>query len=233
MFLIINYDALSFITSQHRVRTNIFDVPRPDPCGHHTIHIQLPLIKDMLSSKIKQLQPRDRPKFIEKFVEYDSEVGKACSIIKSTLTKMVVKQYELADTFAELIDDVLRAESGDPDNAAEAPQTAKPPDIYQHMSSGYLPSLSFIQFMYLTLRIYQFLLFEYYNFLITEEQIHEGTQNTQDMTMPSQPNTELTGTQFEEIHEKQQQMRRAFEGCPDDLETNITPNAENQVFYAV
>jgi hypothetical protein len=54
------------------------------------------------------------------------------------------------------------------------------------------------------------------------------------MTMPySQPNTELTGTQFEEIHEKQQQMRRAFEGCPNDLETNITPNVENQVFYAV
>ena len=233
MFLIINYDALSLFTSQHRDRTNIFDVPRPDPCGHHTIHIQLPLIKDMLSSKIKQLQPRDRPKFIEKFVEYDSEVGKACSIIKSTLTKMVVKQYELADTFAELIDDVLRAESGDPDNVAEAPQTDKPPDISQHMSSGYLHSLSFIQFMYLTLCIYQFLLFEYYNFLITEEQIHEGTQNTQDMTMPSQPNTELTGTQFEEIHEKQQQMRRAFEGCPDDLETNITANAEDQVFYAV
>ena len=207
--------ALSFITSQHRDRTNIFDVPRPDPCGHHTIHIQLPLIKDMLSSKIKQLQPRDRPKFIEKFVEYDSEVGKACSIIKSTLTKMVVKQYELADTFAELIDDVLRAESGDPDNVAEAPQTDKPPDISQHMSSGYLPSLSFIQFMYLTLCIYQFLLFKYYNFLITEAHIHKGTQNTQDLTMPySQPNTELTGTQFEEIHEKQQQMRRAFEGCP-------------------
>jgi hypothetical protein len=55
-----------------------FLIPRPDPCGHHTIHIQLPLIKDMLSSKIKQLQPHDRPKFIEKLVEYDSEVGKAC-----------------------------------------------------------------------------------------------------------------------------------------------------------
>jgi hypothetical protein len=95
----------------------------------------------MLSSKIKQLQPRDRPKFIEKFVEYDSKVGKACSIIKNTLTKMVVKQYELADTFAELIDDVLRVESSDPDNAAEAPQTAKPPDISHHMSSGDLPSL--------------------------------------------------------------------------------------------
>jgi hypothetical protein len=194
----------------------------------------------MLSSKIKQLQPRNWPKFIEKIVEYDSEVGKACSIIKSTLTKMVVKQYELADTFAELIDDVLRAESGDPDNAAEAPQTDKPPDISQHMSSGYLPSLSFFQFMYLTLCIYQFLLFKYYNLLIAEAHIHKGTQNTPDLTMPySQTNTELTGTQFEEIHEKQQQMRRAFEGCPDDLdvtapmETNTNSNAEKQVLYTL
>jgi hypothetical protein len=79
--------ALSYIISQHRDRTIIFDVPRPDPCGHHTIHILLPLIKDMLSSKIKQLQPRDQPKFKEKFVEYDSEVGKACSIIKILLPR--------------------------------------------------------------------------------------------------------------------------------------------------
>jgi hypothetical protein len=225
--------ALSFITSQHRDRTNIFDVPRPDPCGHHTIHIQLPLIKDMLSSKIKQLQPRDRPKFIEKFVEYDSEVGKACSIIKSTLTKMVVKQYKLADTFAELIVSFARS---------LVTQTMLRKRLKQLNLQIYLsicrqvtfPHCHFFQFMYLTLCIYQLLLFKYYNFLITEAHIHKGTQNTQDLTMPySQPNTELTGTQFEEIHEKQQQMCRAFEGCPDDLETNTNSNAEKQVFYAV
>jgi hypothetical protein len=34
----------------------------------------------------------------------------------------------------------------------------------------------------------------------------------------SQPTTKLAGTQFEEIHEMQQQMRRAFEDCPDDLD---------------
>jgi hypothetical protein len=133
--------ALSYIISLQRARTNIFDVPRLDPCGHHTIHIQLPWIKDMLSSKIKQLQPRDRPKFIEKLVEYDSEVGKACSTIKNTLTKMVVKKYELADTFAEMIDDVLRAESIDTDNATEAPQPGKLPDISHHLSSCDLPTL--------------------------------------------------------------------------------------------
>ena len=95
----------------------------------------------MLSSKIKQLQPRDWPKFIEKLVEYDSEVGKACSTIKNTLTKMVVKQYELADTFAEMIDDVLRAESVDTYNDAEAPEPAKPSDTSHHLSSGDLPTL--------------------------------------------------------------------------------------------
>jgi hypothetical protein len=52
---------------------------------------------------------------------------------KNTLTKMVVKQYELADTFAEMIDDVLRAESSDPDNAAEATQSTKPLDISHHL----------------------------------------------------------------------------------------------------
>ena len=153
---------------------------------------------------------------------------------------MVVKQYELADTFAELIDDVLRAESGDPDNVAEAPQTTKPSYISHHMSSGYLPSLSFFQFMYLTVRISQLFMFNYYNLFITEAHIHKGTQNTSDLTMPySQLNTELTDTQFEEIHEKQQQMCRAFEGCPDDLdvtapmETNTNSNAEKQVLYTI
>jgi hypothetical protein len=55
----------------------------------------------------------------------------------------------------------------------------------------------------------------------------------------SQPTTELTGTQFEEIHEKQQQLRRAFEGCPDDLdvtapmEPNTYSNAEKQVLHTI
>jgi hypothetical protein len=53
---------------------------------------------------------------------------------------MVVKQYELAETFAEMIDDVLRAESIDTDNDAKAPQPAKPLDTSHHLSSGDLPT---------------------------------------------------------------------------------------------
>jgi hypothetical protein len=94
--------------------------------------------------------------------------------------------------------------------------------------------------MYLTLCISQLFLFNYYNLFIIEARIHKGTQNTPDLTIPSlQPTTELTGTQFEEIHEKQQQMRRAFEGCPDDLdvtapmETNTNSNAEKHVLYTI
>jgi hypothetical protein len=63
----------------------MFDAPRPDPCGHHTIHIQLPLIRELISSKINQISPRHRPRFIEKLAYYDTEVGKACPVIKQTL----------------------------------------------------------------------------------------------------------------------------------------------------
>jgi hypothetical protein len=55
----------------------------------------------------------------------------------------------------------------------------------------------------------------------------------------SQPTTELTCNQFEEIHEMQQQMCRAFEGCPDDLdvtapmETNSYSNSKKQVLYTI
>jgi hypothetical protein len=101
-----------FILQQHKNRTNTFDVPRPDPSGQHTIHIELPLIRDLISNKLNQLPSRHRLGFIEKLSHYDTEVGKACSVIKQTLQQIVEKQYNLSDVFGELIDEVLRAESG-------------------------------------------------------------------------------------------------------------------------
>jgi uncharacterized protein YcnI len=83
--------------------------------------------------------------------------------------------------------------------------------------------------MYLTLCISQLFLFSYYNLFIIEARIHKGTQNTLDLTIPSsQSTTELTGTQFEEIREKQQQMRRAFDDLDvtAPMETNTNSNAE-------
>ena len=50
------------------------------------------------------------------------EVGKACLAIKDTLTKIVEKQYDIADNFIELIDEVLRAESDNLGNETDEPQ---------------------------------------------------------------------------------------------------------------
>jgi hypothetical protein len=104
-------DFYYFVAKQSRCMANIYDAPCPNPCGRPNINIQLPSIKVMMSSKINLLPPRHRPKFIGKHVGYDLEVGKACSAIKDTLSKIVEKQYDLADNFIGLIDEVLRAES--------------------------------------------------------------------------------------------------------------------------
>jgi hypothetical protein len=95
IFFVINFNIIFsymlyiyliiFILQQHKTRTNTFDVPRPDPSGQHTIHIELPLIRDLISSKLNQLPSRHRLGFIEKLSHYDTEVGKACSVIKQTL----------------------------------------------------------------------------------------------------------------------------------------------------
>jgi hypothetical protein len=80
-----------FILQHHNNGTNTFDVPRPDPCGQHTIHIELPLIRDLISSKLNQLPSRHRLGFIEKLSHYDTVVVKACSVIKQTLQQIVEK----------------------------------------------------------------------------------------------------------------------------------------------
>jgi hypothetical protein len=88
---IVSIYLIIFILQQHRNRTNSFDVPCPDPCGQHTIHIQLRLIRELISSKLNQLPSHHRLGFIEKLSHYDTEVGKACSVIKHTLYHIVEK----------------------------------------------------------------------------------------------------------------------------------------------
>jgi hypothetical protein len=63
-----------------------------------------------MSTKIQQLHVHQRSKFQAKLLAYDSKVGKIVATMKQCMNKIGRKQYQLADTFGELIDEVLRAE---------------------------------------------------------------------------------------------------------------------------
>jgi hypothetical protein len=100
--------------------------------GLRNIYIQLPLIQDLMSTKIQQLLVHQRSKFQAKLFAYDSEVGKIVSTITQCLN-------QLADTFGELIDEVLRAEiySSDIENHMTQPCNVSVPG-----------KLSFSSYMY-------------------------------------------------------------------------------------
>jgi hypothetical protein len=116
---------LFLLNNQPKCRTNIFDAPRPAPTPRPTFNIQLPSIKEMMSSKINELPPRHRSKFIEKLVAYDLDVDKACLAIKVNIDRIIEKQYDIADNFIELIDEVLRAESDNLENETDEPQQSR------------------------------------------------------------------------------------------------------------
>jgi hypothetical protein len=132
-----------FPNNQSKCRTNIFDAPRPAPTPRPTFNIQLPSIKELMSSKINQLPPRHRSKFTEKLVAYELEVDKACLAIKDNLNKIVEKQYGIADNFIELIDEVLRVESDNLENETDEPQQSRNSDDSVGQSYNY--HFSYIQ----------------------------------------------------------------------------------------
>jgi hypothetical protein len=76
----------------------------------------------MMSSKINDLPPRHRSKFTDILAAYDLEVDKSCIAIKDSIDKIIEKQYDIADKFIELIDEVLRAESDNLENETDEPQ---------------------------------------------------------------------------------------------------------------
>jgi hypothetical protein len=90
-----------------------------------------------MSSKIYQLPPRHRTKFTEKLVGYDLEVDKACLAIKDSLNKIVEKQYDIADNFIELIDEVLRAESDNLEDETDEPEQSRYSDDSVGQSYNY------------------------------------------------------------------------------------------------
>jgi hypothetical protein len=65
------------------------------------------------------------------------EVGKACSAIKDTLSKIIEKQYDLADNFIVLIDEVLRVEFDNLENEIDVPQQSRISDDSVGQSSNY------------------------------------------------------------------------------------------------
>jgi hypothetical protein len=108
----------------------------------------------MMSSKINDLPPRHRSKFTDILAAYDLEVDKSCIAIKDSIDKIIEKQYDIADKFIELIDEVLRAESDNLENETDEPQ--HPRDSADSASQSYNYPLSFIQNLYLSTCAYNF-----------------------------------------------------------------------------
>jgi hypothetical protein len=84
-----------------------------DPNEHGrlpNINIQLPLMQDLMATKIQMLPVHQHSKFQAKLIDYDLEVGKIVATMKQCLNNIGTKQSNLAATFGELIDEVLRAD---------------------------------------------------------------------------------------------------------------------------
>jgi hypothetical protein len=75
------------------------------------------------------------------------EVSKACSAIKDTLSKIVEKQYDLADNFIELIDKVLRVESDNLENETDPPQETRNSDDSHNDSVGQSSNYHYFSYM--------------------------------------------------------------------------------------
>jgi hypothetical protein len=99
-----------------------------DPNEHGrlpNINIQLPLMQDLMSTKIQLLPVHQHSKLQAKLIAYDLEVGKIVATMKQCLNNIGRKQSKLADTFGELIDEVLRAESYSSDIEDNVTQSCK------------------------------------------------------------------------------------------------------------
>jgi hypothetical protein len=131
------------LNNQPECRTNIFYAPHPAPTPRPTFNIQLPSIKEMMSSKINDLPPRHPSKFTDILAAYDLEVDKSCIAIKVSIDKIIEKQYDIADKFIELIDEVLRAESDNLENKTDEPQ--HPRNSADSAGQSYNYPLSYIQ----------------------------------------------------------------------------------------
>jgi hypothetical protein len=98
-----------------------------------------------MSSKINEVPPRHRSKFTDILAAYDLEVDKSCIAIKDSIDKIIEKQYDIADKFIELIDEVLRAKSDNLENETDEPQHSRN-SLIQQVSHTIIPFHTFRTF---------------------------------------------------------------------------------------
>jgi hypothetical protein len=83
-------------------------VAAPEQPTNDTFHIHVPRMKDLISSKVICLPPPYRSSFDSLLKAHDKEVDKYCAMLEHAHRKLVSKQLELVETFAYMIDDVIR-----------------------------------------------------------------------------------------------------------------------------
>ena len=105
--------------------------------GSSDFSFHIPRLDTLLSEKIKLLPARRRNKFTKALEKHDKEIDKLCLSVKKATNNLAQEQRNLAATFAELIDDVLRAESPD-ESHEDAPVSDDDDDMdSQHQTHAY------------------------------------------------------------------------------------------------
>ncbi|WVZ96778.1 LOW QUALITY PROTEIN: hypothetical protein U9M48_042375 [Paspalum notatum var. saurae] len=127
--------------------------------------------------KIQQLPALERPKFEAKLAAHDQAVEQQIATIKDCLTSIVDKQFDLKDTFYEMIDD-------------------RPPTMKKRLNHPMI--------------------------MIMPHKSHALILRSPGIPL----DTPVTGTQAEIIYERQQHMRRSFETCPNDFDTEAPVHAD-------
>jgi hypothetical protein len=71
-------------------------------------HIHVSRMKDLISSNVICLLPPYRSCFDSLLKAHDKDVDKYCATLERAHRKLVSKQLQLAETFADMIDGVIR-----------------------------------------------------------------------------------------------------------------------------
>lgn len=81
--------------------------------AYNDFSVHIPRLDKLVSQKIKLLPARRRPKFIKAIQGHDREIDQFCLSMQTATVNLAQQQRNLAQTFGELIDEVLRAQTAD------------------------------------------------------------------------------------------------------------------------